>query len=151
MPEIGISVLLAGIDQAAKLGIVSAMRLGQSIPLLPGVFHITYIENPGAAFGLFAHQRAFFIAVGLLMLAAGAAFYRRLLREGPLVRFGAALFFGGAAGNLIDRIRLGRVVDFLDFRVWPVFNIADIGICAGVACILYALLREGDGAGEERG
>ena len=63
---------------------------------------------------------------------------------GRLVRWGAALLLGGAVGNLIDRIRVGRVIDFLDFRVWPVFNLADIGICVGVACLIYALLRDGE-------
>ena len=137
-----ISVFLVAADQAAKLFVASSMRLGESIPVLAGIFHITYIENPGAAFGMFANQRWAFILAGVAVIAAACAMYRRLERESAMVRWGSALLLGGAAGNLIDRVRLGRVIDFLDFRVWPVFNIADIGICVGVACLIYALLRE---------
>ena len=141
--------MLVALDQASKLWIASSMRLGQSIPVLEGIFHITYIENPGAAFGLFANQRWMFLGAGAALLLFAAASYRRIRREGRLTRCGAALLLGGAVGNLIDRIRLGRVIDFLDFRVWPVFNIADIGICVGVGCILFALLREKSEEGRE--
>jgi len=107
---------------------------------LAGIFHITYIENPGAAFGLFANQRVIFIVAAALVIAAACLMYRRLMSEKVIVRWGVALLLGGAAGNLIDRVRIGCVIDFLDFRIWPVFNIADIGICIGVALLMYALL-----------
>ena len=149
MSGIGVSVLLVAADQAVKLWIASSMRLGQSIPVLAGIFHITYIENPGAAFGLFANQRWMFLGAGAVLLLFAAASYQRIRREGCLTRYGAALLLGGAVGNLIDRVRLGRVIDFLDFRIWPVFNLADIGICVGVGCILYALLREKNEEGRE--
>ena len=142
LPALAIIIFLVATDQAAKLFVASSMRLGESIPVLAGIFHITYIENPGAAFGMFANQRWAFILAGVAVIAAACAMYRRLERESAMVRWGSALLLGGAAGNLIDRVRLGRVIDFLDFRVWPVFNIADIGICVGVACLIYALLRE---------
>ena len=141
---LAVSFLLVLADQAVKLGIARTMRLGESIPVLSGIFHITYIENPGAAFGMLANQRWFFILAGILVILAACVMYRRLSETGRLVRLGAALLLGGAVGNLIDRIRLGRVIDFLDFRVWPVFNIADIGICVGVACLIYALMRDGE-------
>ncbi len=131
-------------DQAVKLGIARTMRLGESIPVLPGIFHITYIENPGAAFGMFANQRWVFIVAGILVVLAAGVMYRRIAETGRMVRWGAALLLGGAVGNLIDRVRLGRVIDFFDFRVWPVFNIADIGICVGVACLIYALMNDGE-------
>ena len=127
-------------DQAIKFLVVSYMKLGESIPLLAGIFHITYIENPGAAFGLFANQRVMFIVAAALVIAAACLMYRRLMSEKVIVRWGVALLLGGAAGNLIDRVRIGCVIDFLDFRIWPVFNIADIGICIGVALLMYALL-----------
>lgn len=131
-------------DQAVKLGIARTMRLGESIPVLPGIFHITYIENPGAAFGMFANQRWVFIVAGILVVLAAGVMYRRIAETGRMVRWGAALLLGGAVGNLIDRVRLGCVIDFFDFRVWPVFNIADIGICVGVACLIYALMSDGE-------
>ena len=127
-------------DQAIKFLVVSYMKLGASIPVLAGIFHITYIENPGAAFGLFANQRVIFIVAAALVIAAACLMYRRLMSEKVIVRWGVALLLGGAAGNLIDRVRIGCVIDFLDFRIWPVFNIADIGICIGVALLMYALL-----------
>lgn len=127
-------------DQAIKFLVVSYMKLGESIPVLAGIFHITYIENPGAAFGLFANQRVIFIVAAALVIAAACLMYRRLMSEKVIVRWGVALLLGGAAGNLIDRVRIGCVIDFLDFRIWPVFNIADIGICIGVALLMYALL-----------
>ena len=127
-------------DQAIKFLVVSYMKLGESIPVLVGIFHITYIENPGAAFGLFANQRVIFIVAAALVIAAACLMYRRLMSEKVIVRWGVALLLGGAAGNLIDRVRIGCVIDFLDFRIWPVFNIADIGICIGDALLMYALL-----------
>ena len=129
-------------DQAIKFLVVSYMKLGESIPVLAGIFHITYIENPGAAFGLFANQRVIFIVAAALVIAAACLMYRRLMSEKVIVRWGVALLLGGAAGNLIDRVRIGCVIDFLDFRIWPVFNIADIGICIGVALLMYALLYD---------
>ena len=129
-------------DQAVKYGIVSFMEMGESIPVLPGIFHITYIENPGAAFGMFANQRMIFILAALLVIVAVCAAYRRLMEESRTVRWGVALLLGGAVGNLIDRVRTGRVIDFLDFRIWPVFNIADVGICIGVALLIYTMAFE---------
>ena len=141
---LAVSSFLVLADQAVKLGITRTMQLGESIPVLPGIFHITYIENPGAAFGMFANQRWVFIVAGILVVLAAGVMYRRIAETGRMVRWGAALLLGGAVGNLIDRVRLGRVIDFFDFRVWPVFNIADIGICVGVACLIYALMNDGE-------
>jgi signal peptidase II len=129
-------------DQAIKFLVVSLMELGESIPVFAGIFHITYIENPGAAFGLFANQRLVFIVAGILVIAAACLMYRRLMSEKAIIRWGVALLLGGAVGNLIDRLRIGGVIDFLDFRIWPVFNIADIGICVGVALLMYALIYD---------
>ena len=129
-------------DQAIKFLVVSLMELGESSPVFAGIFHITYIENPGAAFGLFANQRLVFIVAGILVIAAACLMYRRLMSEKAIIRWGVALLLGGAVGNLIDRLRIGGVIDFLDFRIWPVFNIADIGICVGVALLMYALIYD---------
>jgi signal peptidase II len=99
------------------------------------------VLNTGAAFGLFAGQRALFIAVGSLLFIVTAVYYRYIVRQGIFFQIGVSLFLGGALGNLIDRIRFGQVVDFLDFRIWPVFNIADIAICLGAGFILLFVLR----------
>lgn len=134
------SVLL--LDQFVKSVIQQKMQEGLSIPVLPGIFHITYILNPGAAFGLFEEQQWLFILVAVLLVIGVAVLFRQLLQQPPVMRLGAALLLGGALGNLIDRIRLGKVVDFLDFRIWPIFNVADIAICIGVGFILLAMFKE---------
>ena len=134
---LGIGILVFVIDQLVKHLVVSTMHLGQSFPVIKGIFHITYVLNPGAAFGMLEHQRWFFIVVALAAVLLGVFFYRKLQQESILMRSGAGLLLGGAVGNLADRIQSGLVVDFLDFRVWPVFNIADIAICAGAGILIY--------------
>ena len=134
---LGIGILVFIIDQLVKHLVVSTMHLGQSLPVIKGIFHITYVLNPGAAFGMLEHQRWFFIVVALAAVLLGVFFYRKLQQESILMRSGAGLLLGGAVGNLADRIQSGLVVDFLDFRVWPVFNIADIAICAGAGILIY--------------
>lgn len=134
---LGIGFLVFIIDQLVKHLVVSTMHLGQSLPVIKGIFHITYVLNPGAAFGMLEHQRWFFILVALAAVLLGAAFYKKLQQESFLMRSGAGLLLGGAVGNLADRIQSGLVVDFLDFRIWPVFNIADIAICAGAGILIF--------------
>ena len=135
-------VALAIADQLLKKLFSGTMQLGESIPVLPGIFHLTYIQNPGAAFGLFENQTLFFIAIAAFLLAFLAFAYKELAAQGVWVRFGMSLLAGGAVGNLLDRVRLGAVIDYLDFRIWPIFNLADIGICLGAALIVWGLLRE---------
>lgn len=137
------AVLFLGIliaDQAAKAYIRAAFQPGESLPVIPHIFHITYVLNPGAAFGIFSDQRGFFILAGLLLFALAIYFFPRLRREGRLLRCSAAALLAGAAGNLIDRIATGLVVDFFDFRIWPVFNIADIAIVGGVIGMMLVIL-----------
>lgn len=134
---LGIGILVFIIDQLVKYLVVSTMHLGQSLPVIKGIFHITYVLNPGAAFGMLEHQRWFFILVALAAVLLGAAFYKKLQQESFLMRSGAGLLLGGAVGNLADRIQSGLVVDFLDFRIWPVFNIADVAICAGAGILIF--------------
>jgi len=131
-------------DQATKFWIQSRMTTGESTPVIAGIFHITYILNAGAAFGILENKTWFFIGVALLLIAGVAYIYPRLPVDRPFLKLGAGLLTGGAIGNLIDRVRIGYVVDFFDFRIWPVFNVADICIVCGVACLVYVLLITGD-------
>ena len=135
-------VALAIADQLLKKLFSGTMQLGDSIPVLPGIFHLTYIQNPGAAFGLFENQTLFFIAIAAFLLAFLAFAYKELAAQGIWVRYGMSLLAGGAVGNLLDRVRLGAVIDYLYFRIWPIFNLADIGICLGATLIVWGLLRE---------
>lgn len=134
---LGIGILVFILDQLVKHAVLVSMHLGESIPIIKDVFHITFVLNPGAAFGMLEHQRWIFIAVALLVVVLALVFYKHIQRESLITRIGAGLLLGGALGNLLDRIQSGLVVDFLDFRIWPVFNIADIAICVGAAMLIW--------------
>lgn len=129
------------LDQFSKYIVVENMALGESIPIIEEVFHLTYILNPGAAFGMFAHNRLFFIAIAIVVIGIIIWARKEILAAPWEVKAGCGLFLGGAIGNLIDRARQGLVIDFFDFRIWPVFNIADIAICIGVGLIIWNLLK----------
>lgn len=129
------------LDQFSKYIVVENMALGESIPIIEKVFHLTYILNPGAAFGMFAHNRLFFIAIAVIVIGIIIWARGEILASPWEVKAGCGLFLGGAIGNLIDRARQGLVIDFFDFRIWPVFNIADIAICIGVGLIIWNLLK----------
>lgn len=129
------------LDQFSKYIVVENMVLGESIPIIEKVFYLTYILNPGAAFGMFAHNRLFFIAIAVIVIGIIIWARREILASPWEVKAGCGLFLGGAIGNLIDRARQGLVIDFFDFRIWPVFNIADIAICIGVGLIIWNLLK----------
>lgn len=136
-----LAVLL--VDQGTKAAVQMLMYLGESIPVLPPVFYLTYIMNPGAAFGILPNQKVLFITTGLLLVIGALAGYRKLPPAKKILRIGLGLVLGGALGNLVDRLRFGRVVDFLDFRVWPVFNLADTAIFIGVCLLAWELLKGG--------
>lgn len=135
-----IAIIWLVLDQASKYYVMNHFALGESIPVIQNVFHLTYIINRGAAFGMLTNQRWFFLAVAFVLIIV-YGFYRKRVNNGPLsLRVGTALLIAGAIGNGIDRYVLHGVVDFFDFRIWPIFNIADIGICVGVVCVIYYLL-----------
>ena len=140
MQMVLIALIVVGIDQLGKYYVQAKLAPGMSIPVIGDVFHITYVLNPGAAFGILQNQTYFFLAVVALLFLAVIAFYRWIPTGHFWLRTGIALQLGGAAGNFIDRVKTGYVVDFFDFRIWPVFNVADIAIVVGVAMIVYDLL-----------
>ena len=140
------------LDQATKTLVVSRMTLYSSTPVIPGLFHITLVTNRGALFGLLhdladPYRSTLFTAVPLLAIALMFVFQYRTTIHDLATQSGLALILGGALGNLVDRIRLGYVIDFLDVFVgehhWPAFNVADSCICVGVACLVFDLLARG--------
>jgi signal peptidase II len=144
-----ISGLVVIIDQITKLLILKNLPLYHSVTIIPGFFNITHIHNPGGAFGFMAHQNSSLRNFLFILLASIAVcfifyFYKNTNRTHPFLASGFALILGGAIGNLIDRIRFGKVVDFLDFYVhnyhWPAFNIADSAITVGVTIFIFHLL-----------
>ena len=129
-------------DQITKGLALSSLAGRPSVPVLPGLFHLTLLTNSGVAFGLFRGRGLWVTAVTLVVLAwLFASVLRRGEKTGRRLTFPLGLILGGAAGNLVDRVRFGGVVDFLDFRVWPVFNLADSCITVGTALIAWQLLR----------
>lgn len=136
-----VALLVVIIDQLTKYYVVENFYLGESVPVIENIFHWTYILNPGAAFGMLEGSRWFFVVIAVGVLG-GIWYMKDEINEGGwMMQYGAALFGGGAIGNLIDRARSGLVIDFFDFRIWPVFNVADIAICVGVAMILWKVLE----------
>lgn len=131
------ALVTVGVDQLTKWIIRTSLAPQHSIPLLPGVLHLTYVHNTGAAFSLFRGQvPALIVVSGLVAGWIGWELWRHPRHAGlPLYSLG--LILGGAIGNLIDRLRFGYVEDFIDLRVWPVFNVADSAITIGVTLLIW--------------
>lgn len=144
-----ISAVVLVLDQATKLYVDHRFRLHESVTVLKDFFHFTYVRNKGAAFGIFADSAVripFFITISLVA-AIGILWYLRSVDNGQTLQVSAlSLIFAGAVGNLIDRVRLGEVIDFIDVHWyqhhWPAFNVADSAITVGVALLLIELWRE---------
>jgi signal peptidase II len=147
MSKLFLIAVLVSFDQISKLAVLKRLHQNQSIPVVQDIFHITLVYNTGSAFGAFrdynwilAYISVFAIIVIMFLLVRRprftSAFYLKLWQS--------ALIFilCGATGNLIDRLRLGYVVDFLDFRFWPVFNVADSLITCGVFMLLFLLFNK---------
>lgn len=142
----GLVILL---DQITKALILNYLPLYNSIDVLNGFFSITHIHNPGGAFGFLANYSSgvritVFLVVSLLAACLILWFYVKTPPTHPLLATGFAMIFGGAVGNLIDRVRFGKVVDFLDFYIgdlhWPAFNIADSAISIGIGIFVLHLI-----------
>ncbi len=140
LPLLGLLLL----DQLVKYLVRTSMELGQSIALLPGVFHLTYIENPGAAFGILAHHRLLFLLLTAAITGVLFYLYLHLSNKKSLTALSLGLVISGALGNFIDRFFRGTVTDMFDFQIWPIFNVADICICVGLALLCYLLIMKGD-------
>lgn len=138
------SVFLAALllDQLSKYFVLRGLSLNDSIPVIPSVFHLTLVANTGIAFGLFKGRSEFLVVVGLVVLFWIYQFIRKKGIRDRWALIGLGLVSGGAIGNLIDRFRYGYVVDFLDFRVWPVFNVADTCISVGTALFVIACFKK---------
>jgi signal peptidase II len=144
------AVLIFALDQYTKHLVTGAWELGESLPLVPKFFSLTYVRNRGGAFGMFADlpdawRVGFFVAFAGATLAGLVWMLRSTPRADLLQRIAITAVIGGAAGNLWDRIRYGEVVDFLDVYVrdwhWPAFNVADSFITCGVILLLIASIR----------
>lgn len=140
-------VLIA--DQLTKFYIDRTMKLYQSIPVIDGFFSITYLRNKGAAFSFLSDaswRLPFFVLATVVAVIAIITAFCKLKDEQRFAALSLSLILSGAIGNLIDRVRMGEVVDFLDVywrnHHWPAFNVADSAICVGVAMLALDLFRE---------
>ncbi|MCF6247005.1 MAG: signal peptidase II [Desulfobacula sp.] len=136
-------------DQFSKYIIKLNFVLYDQIIVIEKFFNITYILNPGGAFGFFANQslavrKFIFLFMSSVVALFVLWFYKKCAKDFIFLSYGLALIFGGAIGNLIDRFRYGKVVDYLDFYIgsshWPAFNIADSGISIGMGILIYHIL-----------
>ena len=149
--SVGIAVIVVIVDQLTKLWIMSNFALHGQQSIIPGFFNLVYVTNTGAAFGFLAGNNSFlrqmfFVAVALIALIVIIVSYKHLKNQGRIFIYALGLIAGGAVGNLIDRLRLGSVVDFLDFYIgsyhWPAFNAADSAISIGVGLFLLGTILQ---------
>lgn len=139
----GVAVLVLVLDQLTKALALRYLPFQQPwnpIPFLRPIVTLTRVHNTGAAFGLFPDGGLFFALIAVLVIIVILVFYRRFPAHRSLVRLSLGLQLGGAAGNLLDRIQHGHVIDFIDFHFWPVFNVADSCIFIGVIILAYYLI-----------
>ena len=147
-----IFALTCAIDQWTKQWILERFSYGEQRTIIPGFFNLTHVRNPGGAFSFLATlpeeiRQAFFLGTGLLAIVLLLIFLRRIEPRDGLAATAIGGVLGGAIGNLMDRLRYGEVVDFLDFRliggyVWPTFNMADCWIVVGVALLMFQMFFE---------
>ncbi len=139
---IALSVVIA--DRITKLICKENLQPLGSVPIIKGVFHLTYVENTGAAFGMLQGRNWLFIPAIILVLVVLVYLLTKLKTGSRLMKVSLALIMGGAVGNLIDRVWLGYVIDFFDFRIWPVFNVADSSIVVGAILLGYLVIIKGE-------
>lgn len=140
-----IVILILSLDQLTKFLVTKKLLLNQSLPIIRGIVHFTLIHNRGAAFGLLKNQVYLFIltsifAIILIYLSLKNTKHKKL----SVYTLSLSLILAGALGNLIDRLCLGYVIDFLDLRIWPVFNIADSAITIGAILLGWSILFKKD-------
>lgn len=141
---VGVAIFV--LDLVTKLMAKANLEALDTIPLIENVFHLTYVENRGAAFGMMQDGRVFFILVALIAAAAVLYVVLKFKNKPMILNLGLSFLAAGALGNTVDRIWRGFVVDFLDFRLidFPVFNVADIFVClgTGLLAIFFVFLEE---------
>jgi len=135
------AVIIVLLDQITKFIITKKIPLGKSIPIIPGIFSFTYFQNTGAGFGLFPGSTRLLIWFSIIVIGLILYFYESI-PENKYTQISIALILGGTFSNLIDRINLGYIIDFLDFKIWPIFNIADTAITIGVIGLIIYLIKK---------
>ncbi len=128
------------LDRLTKLLALKYMVRGQEVKIIPGVLHLTLVVNKGAAFGLLGRMTPLVIFFSVAAIICIVIYLSRNKTPERVMSVALAAILGGALGNLTDRILYGHVIDFIDFRVWPVFNVADSFITVGAAILIWKLM-----------
>ena len=147
MLEIFIALIIFCLDQITKFFVVSNMHTGQSIDIINNIFSLTYVQNTGVAFGMLNNNNFLIIILLMIVFPILIYFVRKDLKQvyakykkSLIFRLAIGFFVGGALGNIVDRVFRGYVVDMFDFRVWPVFNVADSFICIAIGIFCWLLV-----------
>ena len=138
LPVVALGAAIVALDQATKFVVRANLAVGESFPDWPVRF--TRVNNTGSAFGLFTDQTLFLIIASVFAIGIVVYFYRQLVGTSVLLRASLGLHLGGAVSNLADRIRDGRVTDFIDFQFWPVFNVADSSVVIGIGLLAWLII-----------
>ncbi len=136
------ALFVAILDQLTKFIARQNLQLNQSTPIIKNILHITYITNTGSAFGLLKGLNLFFILFSIAVIVVILYNLKKIKRNEKLLQFAVGLLLGGTIGNLADRIAYGAVIDFIDFRVWPVFNVADSAVTISVVLLIILLWKK---------
>lgn len=131
------------VDQVTKVLVVTYLQPGESVAVWPPIFYLTYIKNPGGAFGVLAYHTEIFIILAVIFIVVVLAVPFYLSASNLMLSTCLGLLTGGVLGNLLDRLRTGYVIDFLDFRVWPIFNAADVFILVGALLLILFFMEKG--------
>ncbi|MBI2558918.1 signal peptidase II [Candidatus Woesearchaeota archaeon] len=138
-----IALLIVFLDQLTKILIKKNFQLSESIPIIKNILHLTYVTNTGSAFGLFKGLNLFFMLFSVIVTVVIFYYLKKKIKENEiLLQLAVGLLLGGTLGNFIDRLAYGHVTDFIDFRVWPVFNIADSAVTISVVLLIVLLWRK---------
>ncbi len=142
LPLLAVASLVLVADQVTKYAVRLYIDPNQSIPLIKGLLYFTHVRNTGAAFGMFSQKQPVFVVATIIAIILIIVYHLKTKEADLLFNLALGLELGGAAGNLIDRVSQGWVTDFMHFLNFPVFNIADIAIIAGVVLLILVMLRD---------
>ena len=134
------ALLVFFVDQLIKHLVMTSLRLGESIMVVPGILSLTHAKNPGGAYGILGDRGSAVLLVASILALAALAWVLRWFLTSTSSRVGSALVFGGAASNLVDRLFTGAVTDYLDLHFWWVFNLADAAILVGAVTLVFSFL-----------
>ena len=136
------ALFIVFLDQLTKFLVKQNFKLNESMPIIKNIFHLTYVTNSGSAFGLFKGMNVFFMIFAIIVIIAIYKYLNKIKNNEKILQIAVGLLLGGTIGNLIDRISYGAVIDFIDFRIWPVFNVADSAVTISITLLIVLLWKK---------